>query len=207
MSKDTPVAVTMNPVDFIRVSKFVSNPRDFFFERFALRNLYMLLNPSKTKEQSNDLYPVLIEKFEDNISLSMKSKNKIRITYQGKERQTGVKLVGFYSKLLLKKSEDGIKRSSRKAQKTEQSFGPVSLAGSMEITEQQALFRSERILPALKIFLIFVVLVLILFGVLGWADQSFKSERQTARYLGLSALGSLPDLRKISKTMDVKTSI
>jgi len=48
---------------------------------------------------------------------------------------------------------------------------------------------------------------MMILGMLEWADPSFKSERQVARYLGLPIIGSLPDLNKICAALDAERSI
>jgi capsular polysaccharide biosynthesis protein len=46
-----------------------------------------------------------------------------------------------------------------------------------------------------------LIIILIIIGLMEWADPAFKSERQVARYLDLSIIGSLPDLQKISRAL------
>ena len=83
----------------------------------------------------------------------------------------------------------------------EDSLAPLSLSGSLQTKNHRALFRAERLGPALQLLIISLVIVLAWLAVLECLDQSFKSERQAARYLNLATLGSLPDLSGISKTI------
>jgi hypothetical protein len=203
VSKNVPVAISSSPVHFTGMDKIISQPDDFFIEKFALRQLYMQLHVGTDMDQAGRQYAPLIKTISQEMAMTYQPGNRVRIMYQGDNRKNGEMFVSFYSKRLLRKVEEGLRRSKSAAGQAVliKPGLPAKLAGSMEIKGEQALFRADRILPAMNIFIIFIIIVMLWIGILEWADPSFKSERQVARYLKLPTLGSLPDINKISKTI------
>ena len=201
VSKDAPVALTASPVDFANVNEFITRPDDFFLDKFALMELYMKLNAGKTIDQAKREYAPLMESIKREMSISMLSQGQVRVTYNGRDQKAGEKLVSFFLTRLINKINDGIKRSKLQSQQVS-----VSSLGSMQAQMYRALWRSDRTLPAASIFILFFFSILFLIGALEWADSSFISERQVARYLGLPTLGALPDLNFICKNFGLEGS-
>ena len=76
--------------------------------------------------------------------------------------------------------------------------------GNIEINAHRTLWRPERLVPLVLITFISLIGVLMVLVLLEWSDPSFKSERQVAQYLELPILGSLPNLNKISASLNLK---
>jgi hypothetical protein len=201
VSKDAPVALTGSPVGFTNINEFITRPDDFFLGRFALMELYMKLHAGKTIDQAKREYAPLMESIKREMSMTMLSQGQVRVAYYGGDQKAGEKIVSFFLTRLINKINDGINRSKLQSK-------PVSVSslGSMQIQMYRALLRSDRALPAVSIFILFFLLMLVLIGVLEWADQSFISERQVGRYLGLPTLGALPDLNFICKSFGIEGS-
>ncbi len=213
ISLDAPMSVATSPVDFVRMSDLVAKPNELFMDRLALRELYGRLYPGASIELSGPQYETLLKAVESSMSLSALSKNAVRIAYHADDPKTGETLVDFFSSRLMKRAEEGLRRShlaaSRSGKGAEgpggsgwQGLGPPArLRGTMVTEAHRAIWRPERLSPLVQIAVTSLVAILVLLGILEWADTSFKSERQVARYLGAPVLGSLPNLRKVSKTL------
>jgi hypothetical protein len=142
----------------------------------------------------------------------------------------GAALVAFYTKRLIRKADEGTKRSLQSAGRAASLIQPASAGGStpgvtlattvpppskepakasapaerkgnLETEVQRALWRPERLSPLAKVCVLSLLLALLWIGALEAADTSFKSDRQVARYLELPILGSLPDFHKIARTL------
>ncbi len=202
ISKDSPVALASGPIGLERMEKIASNPDDFFQNNFAVRKLYTNLYAGTAVYRADRQFRILLDTIKDDMSLTMPSENIVRITYHGKDQKIGQALVGYYSKRLVLKAKEGLARSEHR---DSMSIVP-KLMGSMEVEEHHALWRIERLLPFVIICIVSLMGVLFILGVLEWSDQSLKTERQVARYLELSIIGSLPDLNKISAALVAKRS-
>lgn len=194
IAKESPVAFGVTPVGFKRMGDIVSRPDDFFQNNFTVRKLYSELHTGPAMYRSDAQLNILMNTIKNDISLTMPYDNVATIYYHGKDQMLGKTLVGYYSKRLVQKAKEGLDRSKFRNSK----YPLPELKGSMEVEEYRALWRSERFLPLVGIFIISLIAVMTLLAALEWADLSFKSERQVARYLGLPILGSLPDLNKVS---------
>lgn len=215
ISLDAPMTVATSPVDFVRMSDLVARPNELFMDRLALRELYGRVYPGASIDLSGPQYEALLKTVESSMSLTALSRKGVRIAYHAKDPRTGETLVEFFSSRLIKRAEEGLRRShlaaSRTMKKAEEPGGtgsqgtdpPARLRGTMVTEEHRAIWRPERLWPLVQIAVISLVAILLLMGILEWADTSFKSERQVARYLGAPVLGSLPNLRKVSKTLGV----
>ncbi len=205
IAKGTPVAFVgfgVTPVGLIRMGDLVARPDDFFQNNFTVRKLYSELHSGPPMYgldgQVNSLKNTIMKV----MSLTMPNENVVTITYYGRDQNMGKTLVGYYSKRLVQKAREGLDRSRLRNSKPQL----PKLKGSMQVEEHRAHWRSERLLPLVVIFIISLIAVMALLAVLEWADLSFKSELQVARYLGLPILGSLPDLSKVSAVLDTTHS-
>lgn len=202
ISKESPVALAVTPVGLKRMGDIISHPDDFFQNNFTLRKLYNNLYAVTPVDQADRQFRILMKTVKNDISLTMPAENVMRITYHGKDQKMGKTLVGYYSERLVQKTREGLARS-----KLRDSKGQLpKLMGGMEVGKHHALWRSERLTPLVVVFIASSIAVLAFLAVLEWADPSFKSERQVARYLGFPILGSLPDLNKISAVLGTTRS-
>lgn len=202
ISKDSPVALASGPIGLEQMEKIASRPDDFFQNNFAVRKLYTNLYAGTAVYRADRQFRILLETIRNDMSLTMPSKDIVRITYHGKDQKIGQALVGYYSQRLVLKAQEGVARSEHRDSKN---MVPKLMDG-MAVEEHQALWRIERLLPFVIICIVSLMGVLVLLGVLEWSDQSLKTERQVARYLELPIIGSLPDLNKISAALVAKRS-
>ena len=202
IAKGTPVAFGVTPVGFKRMEDIVTRPDDFFQNNFTVRKLYSELHTGPAMYGADGQFHILMNTIKNDMSLTMPDDNVVTITYHGRDQKMGKTLVGYYSKRLVQKAKEGLDRSKLRNSKSQ--F--PKLKGGMQVEEYRALWRSERLSPLVVIFIISLIAVMALLAVLEWADLSFKSERQVARYLGLPILGSLPDLSKVSAVLGTKHS-
>ena len=198
IAKGTPVAFGVTPVGLIRMGDIVARPDDFFQNNFTVRKLYSDLHAGPVLYGADSQFHILMNTIKNDMSLTMPDENVVTITYYGRDQNMGKTLVGYYSKRLVQKAREGLDRSRLRNSKPQL----PKLKGGMQVEEHRALWRSERLLPLVVIFIISLIAVMALLAVLEWADLSFKSERQVARYLGLPILGSLPDLSKVSADLN-----
>jgi hypothetical protein len=207
VSQDAKVPVPTRPVGVMPISEMVSKPSDFFLDKDAIKEISDMLSAGIIKEQDPKLFRTFADKIEAEMSLDMMTTaKKIRITYYGTDQNTGKKLVAYYSKRLLKKADEGARRSrihgrKKRIDQKEDISGTADLSGRTEVRKERALWRAERFLPAIQIFILSLIVLLLLIGAMEFNDPSFKSERQTARYLGLRILGVLPDFNKVSRAI------
>ena len=194
IAKETPVAFGVTPVGLKQMGEIAARPDDFFQNNFTVRKLYSELHSGPTMYGSDGKFHILMNNLKNDMSLTMPNDNVVTITYHGRDQNTGITLVGYYSKRLVQKAMEGLDRSKLLNSKSQL----PKMIGSMQIEEHRALWRSERLSPIVAIIIISLITVMALLAVLEWADLSFKSERQVARYLGLPILGSLPNLNKVS---------
>lgn len=205
IAKGTPVAFVgfgVTPVGLIPMGDIAARPDDFFQNKFTVRKLYSELHSGPTMYGLDGQVNSLKNTIKNVMSLTMPDENVVTITYYGRDQNMGKTLVGYYSKRLVQKAREGLDRSRLRNSKPQL----PKLKGGRQVEEHRALWRSERLLPLVVIFIISLIAVMALLAVLEWADLSFKSERQVARYLGLPILGSLPDLSKVSAVLDTTHS-
>ncbi len=206
ISRDAPIALSTSPVDFAKMSDFLAQPAEFFSDRFAVRELYGQLYPGTTLDLASAHFAPLINAVEKRMLLTSPSDKLVRVVYAGGDPTMGAKLVEFYAKRLIKKSEDGARRSKAQVAKgqPQQSPAPIAeaqLKGGVQTEAHRALWRRARLPAVIKLAVASAILILLLIGALEWADTSFKSVRQVARYLDVPVLGAVPNLAKVSKTL------
>ncbi|MCK4816782.1 hypothetical protein KA005_13510, partial [bacterium] len=208
ISQDATFPVPTSPVGIMPISKIISNPADFFLDKHAIKGISEMLSAGTTTGQDSTLLRTFIDKIEAEMSLDMVTAKKIRIAYYGTDQSSGKKLVAYYSKRLLKKADEGARRSrlhgpKRRLAQREVASSTADFLGRTETREERALWRADRSLPAMQILILSLIALLSLIGVIEFIDPSFKSERQVARYLELRGLGALPDLNKLSRAIGI----
>jgi len=202
ISKDSPVALGSTPMGDKPMGEIVSRPDDFFQNSFALRKLYTDFYAGMAVYRADRQFRILIATVKNDMSMTMPAEDIVRITYHGKDQKIGQTLVGYYSQRLIRKAEEGLARNKLRDSKSQVPY----LMSGIEVQEHRAFWRPERLLPFSLICVVSLIGVMVFLGVLEWADPSFKSERQVARYLGLPIIGTLPDLNKISAALDAEHS-
>jgi hypothetical protein len=206
ISQDVKVPVPTSPVDIMPISEIISKPADFFLDKQAIKEFSDMLSAGMIKGQDPRLLSTLVDKIEVEMSLVLVTAEKIRVTYYGTDHGTGKKLVAYYSKRLLKKADEGARRSRLHGPKKqlgpkESASGTSELFGKTVVRKERALWRAERFLPAIQVLILSLIALLSLIGAMEFIDPALKSERQVARYLGLRSLGVLPDLNKLSRAI------
>jgi hypothetical protein len=189
ISDTFPVARMTDPVGTIPFKDLYADPSSFFLNSYAVNKL----NNTVLAGWAEKYATVIDDMVKKTMTMILAGENKVQIRYHGRNRELGEILVGFYSDRLLKKALEGGTRSGHT-----ESFSKPEISGLIEIREEKALWRPERLKPFLVCCLVSVILVLIFLGILEWSDPSFKSERQIARYTGLPILGSIPDLNRVA---------
>lgn len=219
IARDAPVALS-SPVGYTTMNEIIKRQADFLSERYAVMELYMQINGGAPGDRDNQRYGILMEMIAKHLELTMAEEGSARITYRGSDRSIGEKMVGFYAARLFEKAQSGLKRIKAEQEKSQSPLAgqpadegkqitrnlpaSVSPPGAIQISPVRALWRPERTLPAVSIFILSFLLILILIGIREWTDPSFKSERQVARYLGLPVLGAMPDLNFICNSFGIK---
>lgn len=202
ISKDAPIAVATSPVDARPLTETVAEPQEFFQNAFTLKELDETVLTLAGADQSRRLREIsaLVG---STMGLKVLSDDATVVTYEGPDNAVGAKLVTYFSDRLSRKAEEGVRRQSQRqagpfrVEAGEVDAVPAEL-GSLKVTAQRSYWRSERMAPALWVFSLSILAVLVACGILEWSDPSFKSERQVGRYLGKPVLGSFPDMVELS---------
>jgi len=111
ISMDAPMTVATSPVDFVRMSDLLAKPTELFMDSLALRELYARVHPGASIELSGPQYEALLRAVDASMSLRALSKAVVRIGYHGQDPETGGTLVEFFSARLIKRAEEGLRRS------------------------------------------------------------------------------------------------
>ncbi|RJR24561.1 MAG: hypothetical protein C4582_04205 [Desulfobacteraceae bacterium] len=215
---NSPVALSRTPVDVVPMSEILAGREGLFLDDFAVLDLSRRLQKETALKQATIIGRDLRKLIEDSMSMQSADNSHVEIGYFGSDIQMGRILVDFFTKKLVMRNQEGIARSIRynkTASLGKQSANfivmqasagvsgpagesldikPASPVGEMRIREYRALWRPERLSPALALLALSVVLMGIAAGVVEWSDPSFKSVRQTARYLNTPVLGTIPNI-------------
>ncbi len=202
ISADAPISLSPKPGDLTEISDIISNPDAFLLNRFALSTLEKTLQEdirlNSTLFNSPRALKILCA---ESMSISIPDKDLFRIVFHGENRELGEAMVEFYSHRLLYQADAGLNLTRARAPNKLRAHG---MAGDMEVTGHRALWRSERFFPASRIVAVSLLVILVIIGVVDRFDASLKSERQTARYLNVPVLGSLPNLKGVSAAIKSK---
>ena len=198
--KGLPLALASGPAGLKQIKEIVTHPDDFFLNNYAVRKLYTELFVGSAVYRADGQFRNLLETIKNTISIEMPSENIAIIAFDGNDKTVGQTLVSFYANRLIQKGQEGLVRSKHK----ESGFNLPALMGNIEINAHRTLWRPERLVPLVLITFISLIGVLMVLVLLEWSDPSFKSERQVAQYLELPILGSLPNLNKISASLNLK---
>jgi hypothetical protein len=220
LPQDTPIASAKGPVEVISVNDLISHPEDFFQDQFALAELANLLYAFPELGQGGPPANALRVVCQRDMSLTKPGEDLLAVSYSGPNAALGGELVGFFSERLLTRTEEGMERSSRQtagrmgARTAPQAAGvaspgvasnrePLRVAtlGARDLLAQHAVWRPERFPVAVLVFVASLVFMMLVFAFLEWADPSFKSERQVARYLDVPILGSIPNLDNLPQAL------
>ena len=216
----SPVASAKGPIELISVKDLVSHPEDLFQDQFALAELANRLYAFPELGQGGPAPNVLKVICQRHMSLNKEGDDTLIVSYSGANSALGEEMVGFFSERLLNRAEEGRERTNRQTGRkaaTQSAYQPggvgspdvpsvqeppwIGALGAKELFPQHAVWRPERFPVAFMVFVVSVIFMVLFFGFLEWADPSFKSERQVARYLGAPILGSIPNLDKLSQAL------
>lgn len=182
-----------------QLREIIAKPDSFFQDRIVLFELYSELYPGVTAELRKHKSLSLEETIKECIYLTIPSKNIVRVNYQGRDKRIGEILVKYYSSRLANKAREGRENVSKHPELSSKWTGNIKLYGSMKVTTHHTIWRANRLTPLLWTLLVSTLVILFSYLIFEIVDQSFKSERKVARYLGLPILGSLPKLDDIIK--------
>lgn len=194
----TPVASAINPMSFKPFGELKKNSADFFSNQFDVNNSARMVVSGLDEKYS---LKTIKEAVLNCNFITAKGADRVILSYNGKHLDLGRILVTYYSDRLLIKSQEGIYRSRL----PENAIAKPFFYGDLKVIKLRSLWRPERSTPLMISIVISILFVSILLGFLEWADPSFKSERQIARYTGLPIIGALPDLNKLSKRIKSKS--
>lgn len=203
--QDAKVPVSTSPVDIMPMSEFIEHPDDFFLDRYAIKEISEIISADTVKAQRQGPFRSPVRQIEE-MSLGKLEGEKVRVAYYGADPNKGKKLVAYYSKRLVKKVHEGTRRSrlhGTKKSPEQQRAAPeaADMLGKIELEPERSLWRAERFVPSIQIFIVSLIALLLIIGGMEFIDPSLKSERQIARYLGIRSLGVLPNLNKLSRAI------
>lgn len=198
ISGDDLVALSPRPGDLKALSELVSTPRYFFLNNFALMLLGKRLDMDMQVEGAQNPLPALKKEVESGLYITLHGQDRAVMTYDGKDRNRGQVMIGFYSQRLVKQAGDWLIKNRKGVDK---SRAVPKLVGQITVMEQRSFWRSERLLPVVYLFFGSLILVLVIIAMTGWFTPSFRSERHMADYLKVPILGTLPDLKRITGAM------
>ena len=196
-AQDLPLAAANSPIATVHLGEVLADPDLLFLDSFALlqlsRKLALVTGYDALKDESH-----LRRVAYSTLSLFAPGGSSLRLSYTGKDPRLGRVLVDFYTDRLMKRVADGAARSHSEASPTTLR---LQAAGDLIVVEQRSLWKPQRLRPAVLVLLLSAVGVVLLIGIFQLADQSFRSERQMARYLGLPVLGVLPNAEPLLRTL------
>jgi hypothetical protein len=195
LGPDTPVTDSSDPAVVRPLRDLLNRPALLLEDDFALMQLYKYLYKSVPEATAEDSLASMKAYVRRTMSLKAPEAGRIEIGYLGADPETGESLVGFFADQLLKKAAEGQSRSGNPPS------APPARIGALESHGQRAVWRPERLAPASAIFGLSLLIVLAFIIAYEWADPSFKSERQIARYMNLPVFGSIPSLDPLSKVL------
>lgn len=200
----TAVALPNSPVGTMDLDELITDSDKFFIDGFTLPQLKKLLLPiDNTGELANENDLIRFVHF--TMSLMKIDGTQIRLSYLGPDLSIGKALVVFYRERLLKRIEEGNARTQLRSARPSEVIQPASRliqpVGNISVEQIKSMWGGDRILPAITIVLFSFVIILIIIAFTEFFDTSFRSERQIARYLGVSILGVMPDAVPLVKSL------
>lgn len=190
-----PLETPFTSASFNNVAEVVDAQAIFFRDNFDV-NRYFNLTEADVGQLEPKHYRNVTAAVSNDITLSY-DRGIARISYLGKDAEMGKRLVDYYAHGLVRKAREGISMSGMHIARERH---PERM-GTIETKPLRALWRPDRFLPLLFLFIASVLAVMALIAALEWNDAALKSERQIARYVNLPVLGSLPDLNKVSQAL------
>ena len=195
--RDIPVAESNSPIGTVKLSDVVTNPDLLFLDGFALAQLQQKLGLLENTSQFMDNNQ-LRRSVHSVLTLSEGGEAKLRLSFAGKDPLFGRVLVAFYTDRLMKRIDDGLGRTKSKVTQVPVAFQPT---GDIKVISEKSLWRPDRLMPAIVVLMLSVLAVMVLIAIFELSDQTFKSERQMARYLGLPVIGMMPDAETLVRNL------
>lgn len=122
---------------------------------------------------------------QDHMRLESVGPSSVAVVYAGRELPVGRMLANFYAQQLIQQLDaPGLR---------------LSILPDVELS--RALWRCERLVPAvwITVFSLFVLLLIVI--LIEWMDPSLKTVRQASRYLEVPVLGFIPDLQRLNEVL------
>ena len=190
---ETPVASSINPVNFKVFRELRDSPEEFFLNPFDLKNSMRRVIAVYGQQYDSMSLQAIVR----NCRFIVSGTSTVQVVYEGKHLQPGKLIVAYFSSRLAEKAQEGLMRSNAGKD------APVAkLLGGLEVASIKVLWSQDRFLPLVLSCLISIIIIFALLCFIEWTDPSFKSERQIARYTDLPVIGSIPDLNVVSEVLN-----
>lgn len=199
IDREAPLSVAGNPVDVVKMSEILARPDELFLDPYTLNALANDLDPLLKRKIMDLALPDFKAAIRALMSLKSTADNHVQISCTSSDSRLGEVLTEFYAERLQKRGEDGLERTG--LVERAKSAGSVRVVGAAQILPQRAMWRWERLVPAIQILCGFLILVLVLVGIVEFSHSAFMSERQVARYLSVEVFGSIPNLDHVSDSV------
>ncbi len=206
IAPEAPLALSGSPSEYAATDWFLVHQEALFQDMPAVQALGRELNRELSTEGAMYSDTQLYRMIKRTMSLSYQN-SLLLVTYRGADQDMGRTLAAYFSGRVIQKSVEGLRRQESGGSRVgpqegrQAPAGRPELSGGPTVAGERALWRGDRLVPALLLLLAGIAAVLVLIGILELADTSLKSERQVARFLHLPVLGSVPDLNRVSKTL------
>ncbi|SCX95738.1 hypothetical protein [Desulfoluna spongiiphila] len=189
---DAPVTAPESPTEAMTLSDLTASPGQA--ARFIKGNFFPHLiidyplgyKAIVTQAQRTELYAEARE----NLTIGLSEEAQVIVTYTGKNRKTGERLVTYYGNTLFRRIQEGYKRLDLPAPP------PMERTPEMTYTSRtvRRIWEPSRLIPALICFAGGLLLFVLAQAIVEALDPSYKSEKQIAEHLGVPILGSLPNI-------------
>lgn len=196
---DAPVTAPESPTEAMTLSEITASPEQA--ARFIKGNFFPHLildyplgyKAIVTQAQRTALYT----EARNNLTIELSKEGQATVTYIGKNRETGERLVTYYGNTLFRRIQEGYKRLGIPAP------SPMESAPEMTYTSRtiRRIWEPSRLIPALICFAGGLLVFALIQVTIEALDPSYKSEKQIAEHLGVPVLGSMPDELTPTKTL------
>ncbi len=231
VQQKAPLTTNKNPLEIFTIEEALARPDRVLVQEFALLDFKerLFADPAISIEPwvglaTSQLFNSLRVLVGKTMTLTSGEVGTVTVQYQGRNKKMGLWMVDFYVRRLLSMSDTGMRqaqmydpessvneklrrlststrRTPRKTLKAASDAPVAVLKGGTQVTARMTVWEMDRLGPAVLIFILSLLAVLVGIGFKEYSDPTFKSERQAARYLELNILGSIPQLDPIAKTI------
>ena len=194
---EVPVAATDHPVRTQPLTMLVDAPDQLFMDGFALNQLLRRLHLETAWADITEAeLPRMVNA---SMHLERPSEDRISLYYRGMDGELGHRFVDYFNQRLLTRVADGVSRA-RSAGNLDPDWR-FEKAGPVSLEAFGTPWNPQRLLPATLILLAGLLIIAVAIAVHEFADSSFRSARQVARYLETQVLGEIPDLKVLTRNL------